>query len=818
MGCGESRRGVVSTLSDEGVAATLLGKPPRGTRACNRHGGIGSVVIHAMNIRSTALALAALCISALGAPKLPFAESDSGGKFSDIPIDITAEKLDASRILTTASGDVQISYGATTIFADEAQYDPATRDVIASGNVRIYRDGQIVTAERAVYNLETKDIMSASVNGEGFPYLFSGNSFQNAAGTKGYLVKGGVFTTSDSLQPDWSLRARRIRMYPNDSVILYDVDIYVGETPVMRLPYLYQSLNRENSFSIVPGYRSVWGGYLLTNYTFPLTDKIGATLRLDYLSTRGFAVGLSTRWAPSEDGGKNWGRFTSYGLHDANPDTNKTALTREAISSERYRVSLQARQYLTEDIYASININKLSDTRFLQDFYESEFIRNPHPDNALSITKFADDYTVTLLARKQVNEFFDGTERLPELAFDATRQPILTSKAFYEGQTSVGSYRRNFAKGSALPDYGYTRVDSFHQFLFPHTYLGWLSVVPRIGVRGTWYSETGSTVQTAPVTPQELSDSTPKNADGTISRLLKTGSVFRPVFNAGIETSFKASKAYESVQSRAWGLDGMRHIVQPYVNLSYVTTDSNGKQLFQIDRLQRSSQLPGIDFPTFNSIDAISNWNIARIGARNRLQTRRDDTTFNWLEMDSYLDFRFQNPNYGSLDPDPGRYSNFVNRLRWNPLPWASLSVDSQLPILDTGFTEVNTDLYFMPSDRVSFSVGHRYLSGNILFQDSSLLNIGAHYRVNDNWAVSARGSYEFRDHIFESQSYEIHRDLTSWIASVGFTARNNGTSTKSQNDYGVTLSFTLKDLPSVRLPLSVNPGLGGNTASSSNR
>ena len=771
-----------------------------------------------MNFRSIVLALFALCISAPGAPKLPFAGSTAEEKLGTLPVDISAESLNASGSLTTATGNVQISHGSTMIFADEAQYSPVTRDVFATGNVRIYRDGQLVTAERAAYNLDTKQIMSASASGDNFPYLFAANSFQNEAGGSGYLVKGGLFTTSDSLQPDWSLRARRIRMYPNESVTLYDVDIYIGETPVLRLPYLYQSLNRENSFSITPGFRSVWGGYLLTTYTFPLTDRISATLRLDYMTKRGFAAGLATSWASKEDGGKSWGRFTSYGLDDASPDTNKTSLARESISSGRYRASLQARQYLTDDIYASVNINKLSDTRFLQDFFEGEFIRNPHPDNVLSVTKFADDYTVTLLARKQLNEFFDGTERAPEIALDMTRQPVLGSKAFYEGQTSAGVYRRNFAKSSALPDYGYTRVDSLHQFFFPHTYLGWLSVVPRVGVRGTWYSETGSTQAFAPTTPLELSDATIKNADGTINRLLKTGSVFRPAFNAGVETSFKASRAYETVQNRTWGLDGMRHIVQPYINLSYVTTDSDGKQLFQIDRLQRSSQLPGIDFPTFNSTDAISNWNIARIGTRNRLQTRRDDTTFNWLEMDSYLDFRFQNPNYGTLDPDPGRYSNFVNRLRWNPLPWAVLSVDSQLPLLDTGFTEVNTDLYFLPSERVSFSVGHRYLSGNVLFQDSSLLNLGAHYRVNENWAVSARGSYEFRDHIFESQSYQVHRDLTSWIASIGFVARNNGTTTKSQNDYGVTLSFTLKDLPNVRLPVNVNPGLGGNTTSSSNR
>ncbi len=167
-----------------------------------------------MNIRSTVLAFAALCISAHGEPMRPLTGGDPVGRFSDIPIDIAAENLDASGILATASGNVQISYGSTTIFADEAQYDPTTRDVIATGNVRIYRDGQLVTAERAVYNLETKDIMSASVNGETFPYLYSGNSFQNIVGSNGYLVKGGVFTTDDSIQPGWSLRARRARIYP----------------------------------------------------------------------------------------------------------------------------------------------------------------------------------------------------------------------------------------------------------------------------------------------------------------------------------------------------------------------------------------------------------------------------------------------------------------------------------------------------------------------------------------------------------------------------------------------------------------------------
>jgi lipopolysaccharide assembly outer membrane protein LptD (OstA) len=768
-----------------------------------------------MKFRSIVLSLLALCLSARGVPRMPFVDTVPIGRFSDIPIDIAAEKLDASGVLATASGNVQISYGDTAIFADEAQYDPTTRDVIATGNVRIYHAGQLVTAERAVYNLETKDIMTASVTGENFPFLYSGNSFQNIQGSTGYLVKGGVFTTHDSLHPDWSLRPRRVRMYPDDSVIMYDVDLYIGETPVIRWPYLYQSLNRENAFSLTPGYRSTWGGFLLGSFSFPLTEKIGATLRLDYLQKRGVAVGFGTRWKSKDDGGKNWGRFTSYGLYDSGTDINETSLARETVSAGRYRVSLQARQYITEDIYASVNINKLSDARFLQDFSETEFGTNPHPDNVVSVTKLSDDYTLTVLARKQLNEFFENTEQLPEAALDLTRQPIFGSKIFYEGQTSAGVYNRNFAKdASTVSDFGYTRFDTFHQFLFPHTYFGWLSIVPRAGVRGTWYSETGY-IQSTSGTTSTLTSTAQASASSAMDQLIKTGSLFRPVYNAGAEASFKASRAFESVQSRTWGVDGLRHIIQPYANLSSVSTDTNGKLLYQIDRFQRSSQLPSIDFPSFSSIDSITNWSILRLGARNRLQTRRDDATFNWLEMDTYFDVRLDSPDFSSTDPDPGRYSNLVNRLKWYPLPWVSLSVDSQLPVLDTGFKEVNTDLAFLANANTSFTIGHRFLNRNVLYEDSSLLTLGAYFRLGDNWAVSALGTYEFRDNIFESQTYKIHRDLTSWVASLGFTARNNGTSTKAQYDYGVTLSFTLKDLPSVRLPISANASAAATATSS---
>jgi hypothetical protein len=130
------------------------------------------------------------------------------------------------------------------------------------------------------------------------------------------------------------------------------------------------------------------------------------------------------------------------------------------------------------------------------------------------------------------------------------------------------------------------------------------------------------------------------------------------------------------------------------------------------------------------------------------------------------------------------------------------MTVDSQLPLLDSGFTQFNTSLGLLVNSNIQLNIGHRYISDNRFFEDSSLLNFGGYFRLSDNWGFSFRELYEFQDNTLETQRYELHRDLSSWIASLGFVVRDN----RGVNDYGLVLTFTLKDIPGVRLPVSLDP------------
>jgi len=745
------------------------------------------------------------------------------GSFGDFPIEINAESTRLEAGIAVAEGNVVIEYGLVLIYCDYAQYNPDTRDVLVQGNVRLYREGQLFTGDRALYNLETKRLSAADFRGDFLPFAFAGDSFSSLGGNS-YLVKDGIFTTSDNSKPDYHIRARTVRIYPKDRIVFSNATLFIGRTPVFWFPYVYQSLDRDQGFSLTPGYKSDLGVFLLGNYSFPMGEGWSGKARLDLYSDRGVGVGLESYWKNGA-AERDWGRFRFYAINDAKPGTNETGLEREPIDPGRYRVSLQAKQYLTEDIYATVDINKLSDARILQDFFGGEFRRNPNPDNALALTYWDEDYTVTLLGRQNLNDDnFDATERLPELAADIKRQPFFGSRVFYQGETSTGFLRRNFADQSNFQDYDTFRADSFHQFVLPFMVKDVVSIVPRIGVRGTYYGNSGTfEEQTVTETEEEeffndatgQTERTKKEVLRTERTLREGGSIFRPVFNAGFEVSTKWSRAFEQVQSRSFGLDGLRHVVQPFANAAYTYSGEDPVNILQFDRLNRSTQLPPVDYPEFNSIDTIDTNTTIRLGIRNRLQTRRDNETFNWLELNTYFDAYVDRPEYaGMIDADRGSFSNIYNRLRFNPLPWAQLNIDSQLPVLDSGFTEVNTTLGVMVSPDVRIDLGHRYINGNPFFIDSNYLNLGAYVRLGDNWAFSFRESYEFEDATLESQRYELHRDLSSWIASLGFTVRDN----RGAESYGVLLTFTLKDLPNVRLPLSIDPDLTGTGGDGKNR
>jgi lipopolysaccharide export system protein LptA len=718
------------------------------------------------------------------------------------PVEITSSgETTYENGIATARDNVAIHIGDTDIYGDFAQYNSQTHEVLVRGNVRIYRDLSLYIADEGVYNIETKQIRTDKMRTEYHPYFLGGQKV-NETSANVYHVEDANFTTADSPRPDFHLHARTVRVYENDHVVFQDVTFYIGKVPVFWWPYMYQSLNDAFSFSIAPADLSSWGPSILSQITFPITDDIKGRLRLDYRGRRGPAIGFDSDVDYGKDKSSNL-KLKTYYADDQNPDINPTAIKRGDVPTDRYRVTLQDTTYFTKDIYGIVNVTRLSDPFVMQDFYQSEFRIDPVPDNVIALTKADPIYTLTAIARFQMNDFFEQTERLPEVVLDVKRQALFGSPIFYEGESGFANLHRSFADGSGFESYGTDRVDTFHQLLYPNTYFGWLSVVPRAGFRATYYDKTrdlGNTIFDTtddPLIPNFIPpDPTP------INPIVDAGSGVRTVFNTGAEASFKLSRTWEEVSSRTLGLDGLLHVIQPYTNFSYVYESGiDPAAVLQFDRFEPSTQLRPIDFPQFTSIDSIASWTIWRNGVRNRLETRRDDVTVTWLELDTFFDVNFNNPY------DRRAYSNFFNKLRFTPLPWASLSIDSQIPAFSSGFTEVNTTLAVQPIANLQLNAAHRYLNDNPFFHHSSLFVVGGYYRFNDNWGFGFQDQYEGTIGLFQEQRYAIYRDLTNWVASFGAVVRDN---TGNKKEYGVLLTFSLKAFPKLGFDLNFDPGSQG--------
>lgn len=761
------------------------------------------------------------------------------GSFGDKPVEITADG-DTRFENGTAIADknVQIRYGGIAIHADHAEYNPDTRDILLVGNVRIYAGGDLFSGQRAFYNLETKQMRSLEFDGSHYPLKFSSLSAQGF-GTRQFNLRDSDLTTSDSSMPDWHVHAKTIRLYTNDRVVLLNSTLYVGKLPVFWLPYAYSSLTHQG-FQFAPGYDSNWGGYLLTSYTFPLGagDNFLATIRQDYRTLHGYAAGFNADMKFGKND-RNTGKFISYYANDTDPTAFKDAFY--TTNTSRYRVGYQGKTYFSDEVYATADITKLSDANFMQDYYPGENRYNPQPDNNVALTKLDDVYTASLVTRWQMNDFQETTQRKPEGALDFKQEPLLGLPVFYDGTTALGQLNRTFSSmsnssGTTGLNYGTTRFDTFHQISSPQTLWGWLSAVPKVGIRGTFYSQGGyfagsnGVVNTYPFGYENPGGPTNSYLPSG-NALHTTGNVFRPVFNAGLENSFKVSQAFEGIQSRWLGLDGLRHVFQPYSNLSYVYTGGpNVNQILQFDRLQvnspnattksgyqpSSTQLEPLDFPQFAAIDTIDTWAIWRLGVRNKLQTRRDGGTWDWFYLDSFADINGINPYMN------GPISNLNNRFVVAPVSWLNLRVGSQVPLVSQGFTELNTDFMVMPTRNFSFNFGTRYIDNYNGAQNDNQYPFGGFWKFNDNWSLSAQEVYNTSPagpgstgNSLIYQRYMVHRDLSSWIVSFGAEVRANQSqgTTSAENQYGALLTFTLKDLPQVTLPLAFSQASGSGSS-----
>ena len=674
------------------------------------------------------------------------------------------------------NGGFMVRYGDTVLTAERIVVDRAKEQVMAEGRVRIQHGGQIWVGEHLSYNFKTRQMEAETFRTGKAPVFAAGYGLhgEETARTRTqltnrlYAATNAFVTTDDVSEPAVKVRARYIKMIPGDKIVARDAVLYVEGVPVFYFPYYSRNLGpHANNFNFLPGYRSMYGPFLLSSYHFYLGDKLDGNVHVDYRQKQGFGEGpnLNYHLGPWGDGSLKY-----YYLYDQDPSAGGGNPT---IPNNRQRVDFSYLANPATNLTVRSRVRWQSDTNMVREFFEGEYFENPQPNTFVEVNKFWQNFNLNTYVEPRANDFLDTIERLPEVRLTGQRQQLWGTPVYYESDNSAGYYEHLYPETNSLMrqlDYEAARVDTYQKLLVPMTFFGWLNLTPRVGGRYTYYS----------------------TATGPGAR---TGEVNRWVFDTGAEATVKASRLWPGVENSFFQVDGLRHIIQPSINYAYVPApNAYGTNVIpQFDTQLPSLRLLPITFPDYNSIDSIQGENVFRFGLNNKLQTKRDGQVVNLVNWDVYTDW-YLKPNTNQTT-----FSDFYSDLVVRPRSWLTLESLTRWEIGEGMWRMSLTTVTLQPINSLSWTLGQFYVrpdlsaSPTALGQGNNLFLSTIYYRLNENWGLRASHRFSAVTGLMQEQDYSIYRDMRSWTAALTFRVLNN---VDGQQDFGVAFTFSLKAVP----------------------
>lgn len=618
-------------------------------------------------------------------------------------------------LLTALSALCAVSAGAQFLdrLADDAKAKKGAK--MQTGELKVSAD--YMSANRSTGEL----LATGAVSAVAAPYTFHSDRVQRTL--DGIYTFGACadLTTCTNHADDLHWKLQGDFTYIQDrAIVVRDAWLRYEDVPVLWIPVWYYPLNTDYGLRVVPGYRSRWGGFVLTKYVYDLVNEgrdgrysLGASTYADYRTKNGFGLGQSLRW---KLGALGSGKISAYNAWDENFDR----YTRRPWSSHRrnyqnwgsevdrrrYRVALEHNAEFTERDVFRLHATYLSDSYMNRDFFDRANRLESIPVNEAWYEHREHSWAVGGSVSGPVNDFYGGTARLPEGWLAVAPQPVWELPLNYESQTRAGYLNHDYARYAShdpmfryVPylgtngrgaDYQAFRMDTAHRVTLPFKLWDVLSVVPRAGYRGTYWSDSGSL------------DSDYLKASGD--------AIFRHICEVGFTLSARGS---------GWWSDTLRHTVEPYLDYSYQTVDlSKGRsnRYYAFDNYDRS--IDWQDQFGFEGRGLPYNWHGVRPGVRNTFQSLDDAGVLRtFLDWDLYAAVPFDEADAygpGSLlagyprSDEDGVHSRHGRsqvvpgtRIRWNPSSDISLLAraeydcqNSKAAYADVGFRHVLSDAF----------------------------------------------------------------------------------------------------------------------------
>ncbi len=649
-----------------------------------------------------------------------------------VPVVVNGDKLEFFTELEKiiAEGNVIIEYGNTTLSCDRITVFTKTKDAFAEGNVRLVEEGGTIEGDSAFYNFDTRLGKINDANIKAAPYYGVAPEVEKFP-TK-FILHNGDITTCNLDVPHYRMHAREIEILPEEKIIARGVTFLVGDMPMMYIPfYEHYIKDRRYGLSFTPGQSKEWGTFLLSAYRFYLNDDLRGILHFDWRENKGFGGGIDMEFLSEEFGN---GLFRYYRIHEHLRGEGEVQPFFK--NPERYKTEYRHKWDIDDNDQITLEINDYSDANFLKHYYYRQYEMESQPKSYFLYSHSYPSATLSLLLQKRFNQFYTVTEKIPEVKLDTSKQKIGESSFYFKHESSVVSLTSRTALTDEDEDT--VRVDTYNQLSYPFK-LAFFQIEPFVGPRYTYYS---------------------KDKNGKED-------LFRYVFYTGGSLLTKFYRTFNDVKIDSYGLeiDRLRHIITPSLEYSYINEPT-----------LQSSRLTA-----FEGLDSIVQSNTMTVSLENKLQTKREGQSVDFMTFIASSPYSFKLEGYG------GRFGDLEFDLELLPNSWMKFWSDANFDFRKRSFRDANFDLTFPLGEDGSISTGYRFARD----ENSKLLTFTFEKKLNPKWKFRSHHRLELTSSkkSIEEQEYTLSRDLHCW--EVEFTVNS-----KKKKGTTFWLGFRCKAFP----------------------
>ncbi len=670
---------------------------------------------------------------------------------------------------------------------DDSAGPGQVRSVYLEGDVVLSLGNRMIRAHRLYYDFERERavildaVFRAEIPERGIPLYLRADEIRQLSARE-FSAENARVTTSEFFTPHYHIGAERVVLRdvtPRDTqgqavsplageYEMWNTTLNVGGVPLLWWPYSKGRLEQTETLlrSLRTGYGSRYGFEFESRWSlFGLLGVLpppgfDATLRLDYLSRRGPAVGIDSDYETKD----YYGLLRTYFIQDDGKDKLGPLRKSEEdpSSNQRGRVLWRHRHYLPDQWEVTLELSYISDPYFLEEYEESEWFEGKEQETLIYLKRAVGNEAITLLANWRLLDFVTQTEHLPDLAYrrigDTFLDPVVSYTEARFGLVRFQPDDRHFFNERRYTNEGRSdltvRADARQEFELPLKLAG-ATVVPFASLRGTYW-------------------------DG---QPMDTGALWRGMGIYGVRGGASFSRVFDDVRSELLDIDRIRHIIQPH----YVAWWGHSNE--------RSSDITPFDY----GIETIDAFYGAAAGVRQTWQTKRgppgnqrtvDLLTLN-LEVGAFGDTDerrdFSNGWVDPLRPEQSRTRNYLaGDLVYRLSDSTSLLYDFNFDLNDRSFDRHNVSLTIERNPRLAYVLGARY-AGDL---DMSLVGGGFNYKLNEKHITAMRAWFDVDTGRLGEVTFSYIRKLPRWY--VGLNLEYD----QVDDDFSVSLSLWPEGVP----------------------